>query len=87
MQKKALLERYGSNFKYTEFHVMASVASVVVYTAAMFFGLGMLLVKPVSYNDAEIVFFLSFSWLTFIRFVILLRSCFRNQGKDLLKSK
>ena len=38
---------------------MASVVSVVVYTAAMFFGLGMLLVKPVSpsHNDAEVVIF------------------------------
>ena len=72
MQKKALLERYGSNFKYTEFHVMASVASVVVYTAAMFFGLGMLLVKPVSCNDAEVSFFFLFLLANFyqIRYIV-----------------
>lgn len=82
LQKKARLERYGSNFKYTEFHVMSSVASVVVYTVAIFFGLGMLLVNPVSHNDAEVS-----CWLIFIRFVMLLRNFFRNQGRVLQKSK
>jgi hypothetical protein len=52
-----MLGRYGSNFKYTEFQVMSSVASVVVYTVAMAFGLGMLLVSPVSHNDAKVVVF------------------------------
>ena len=82
LRKKALLGRYGSNFKYTEFQAMSSVASVVMYTVAIAFGFGLLLVSPVSYNDTE-----AFFWLTFTRFVILLRSCFRNQGKVPQKSK
>ena len=85
LQEKALLGRYGSNFRYTEFQVMSSVVSVVAYTVAMAFGLGMMLVSPVSHNDAKAVFL--FSWLSFIRFVILLRNYFRNQGKDLQKGK
>ena len=56
LRKKALLGRYGSNFKYTEFQVMSSVVSVVAYTVALAFGLGILLVNPVSHNDAEVVF-------------------------------
>ena len=51
LREKAPLGRYGSNFKYTEFQVMPSVVSVVVYTVALAFGLGMLLVSPVSYNN------------------------------------
>ena len=57
LRKKALLECYGSSFKYNEFQVMSSAASVVVYTVALAFGLGMLLVNPVSHNDAEVCFF------------------------------
>ena len=57
LRKKTLLGCYGSNFKYTEFQVMSSIASVVMYTVAMAFGLGMLLVDPVSLNDAESFFF------------------------------
>ena len=85
LRKKALLECYGSKFKYSEFQVMSSVASVVVYTVAMFFGLGMMLVSPVSHNDAKVVFFLLL--LTLIRSVILLRSYFHNQEKAPQKSK
>ena len=60
MRKKALLESYGSSFKYNEFQVMSSIASVVVYTVALAFGFGMLLVNPVSHNDAEGFSFFSF---------------------------
>ena len=40
---------------------MSSITYVVAYTVAMAFGLGMLLVNPVSRNEAEIVcaFFLA----------------------------
>ncbi|KAF8808044.1 saccharopine dehydrogenase [Phlegmacium glaucopus] len=44
-RKEALLGCYGSNFKYSEFQVMSSIASVIVYTAAMVFGVGMLLIR------------------------------------------
>ena len=57
IRKEALLASYGSNFKYTEFQVMSSITSVILYTGAMFFGIGMLLVKPVSHNNIRIVFF------------------------------
>ena len=57
VQKEALLGCYGPNFKYTEFQVMSSIISVVVYTVALAFGLSMLLVSPVSYNQAKVVLF------------------------------
>lgn len=46
-RKEAVLGCYGSKFKYTEFQVMSSIASVVLYTAVMVFGVGMLLISPV----------------------------------------
>ena len=36
---------------------MSSVVAVVAYTVALAFGLGLLLVRPVSHNDAEVCFF------------------------------
>jgi len=57
LRKKALLNRYGSNFKYTEFQEMSSTISVVVFTVAMVFGFGMLLISPVSHDDAEVFLF------------------------------
>ena len=56
LRKKALLRCYGSNFKYTEFQVMSSIVSVVAYTVAIVFGLGMMLVSPVGHNKAVVVF-------------------------------
>jgi hypothetical protein len=55
IRKEALLGSYGSNFKYTEFQVMSSITSVILYTAAMILGTGMLLVKPVSHNNIRIL--------------------------------
>ena len=86
LRKKTLLGCYGSNFKYTEFHVMSSITSAVVFTVVLFFGAAMLLIDPVSHIDTEIFTF-SFFLLTFIRFVMLLKSYFRNQGKVPQKSR
>jgi short subunit dehydrogenase-like uncharacterized protein len=47
--KEALLGCYGSDFKYAEFQVMSSITSVIMYTVAMAFGVGMLLVSPIRY--------------------------------------
>ena len=52
-RKEALLGCYGPKFKYSEFHVMSSVLSVVVYTVVLAFGVGMLLISPVSFNNIK----------------------------------
>lgn len=65
-QKEALLRCYGPNFKYTEFQVMPSIVSVVVYTMVIAFGLVMLLVSPVSYDVAKVVSFFNFHQLRYL---------------------
>ena len=52
-RKEALLGCYGPKFKYSEFHVMSSVLSVVVYTVVLVFGVGMLLIGPVSLSSVK----------------------------------
>lgn len=47
---------------------MHSIISVVVYTVAIAFGFGMLLVGPVSRNDTEVIF--SFANFYQIRYLV-----------------
>jgi hypothetical protein len=48
---------------------MSSIASVVVYTVAIAFGFGMLLISPVSHDDAEFFFLFSFANFYKIRYL------------------
>ena len=61
-KEAALLGCYGSDFKYAEFQVMSSITSVIIYTMALAFGVGMLLVSPVSQKTMRrlVLFFSNF---------------------------